>query len=338
MFVPPSFEPTTPREPQWFPRPITDSIESSLDLIERLEEDRKRRLRNIANVPARIPIGLGGIEDRGHAGSGSGIGGHQSPKPNSNIVGGCNDYARYRYYPPFDAVPSSSSGAGAATGTMAMGVVDTSSMMAALHNSYTVGTNDSHRRPRSIPSSSVTTRNRIYRRGATPRSSSSAATAAAAASTTTNAMMRGGRRNNDDDSDEDSMHVDETETTYHHQYLQRISNQSFHSSSSSVQFTSPPLDPHEGGGGGRIRRSSLSSAGAAAIDIARRHNDEREVEMNTTLSDNVALTTTEWITPPAISEAHSTPGHGQGGDVYSQRMDASQRRRRRWWDEVNNND
>jgi hypothetical protein len=82
----------------------------------------------------------------------------------------------------------------------------------------------------------------------------------------------------------------------------------------------------------------LSSAGAAAIDITRRHNDEGEVEMNTTLSDNVALTTTEWITPPAISEAHSTPGHGQGGDVYSQRMDASQRRRRRWWDEVNNND
>ena len=33
MFVPTSFEPTTPCEPQWFPRPITDSIEVSSDPI-----------------------------------------------------------------------------------------------------------------------------------------------------------------------------------------------------------------------------------------------------------------------------------------------------------------
>ena len=60
--IPPSFEPNTPCEPQWFPRCISDSIESSADLLERLEEDRKRRLRSIANVSARTPIGLGGVK------------------------------------------------------------------------------------------------------------------------------------------------------------------------------------------------------------------------------------------------------------------------------------
>jgi len=88
--IPPSFEPNTPCEPQWFPRCISDSIESSADLLERLEEDRKRRLRSIANVSARTPIGLGGVEDRG---PGSG----HSPKPKS---GNNNDYSKYRYYPP----------------------------------------------------------------------------------------------------------------------------------------------------------------------------------------------------------------------------------------------
>ncbi|KAL9179454.1 hypothetical protein ACHAXT_008744 [Thalassiosira profunda] len=88
----PTFEPSTPREPQWFPRPITDSIESSLDLLERLEEDRRRRLRGIANVAARTPIGLGGVEDRAHSGAAS----HVSPKRGH----GSNNYSRHRYYPP----------------------------------------------------------------------------------------------------------------------------------------------------------------------------------------------------------------------------------------------
>jgi len=88
--IPPSFEPNTPCEPQWFPRCISDSIESSADLLERLEEDRKRRLRSIANVSARTPIGLGGVEDRGP-------GSAHSPKPKS---GNNNDYSKYRYYPP----------------------------------------------------------------------------------------------------------------------------------------------------------------------------------------------------------------------------------------------
>ena len=99
MFVPPSFEPNTPCEPQWFPRPITDSIESSVDLLERLEEDRKRRLTGIANVAAITPIGLGGCEDR-HGGSAN----HSSPKPKS---GNNNDYSKYRYYPPVEDVAAS---------------------------------------------------------------------------------------------------------------------------------------------------------------------------------------------------------------------------------------
>ncbi|KAL3789690.1 hypothetical protein HJC23_003891 [Cyclotella cryptica] len=60
MFFPPSLESHSPIEPQWFPRPITDSFESQLDQLERLEEDRKRRLRAIANVPAKNPIGFCG--------------------------------------------------------------------------------------------------------------------------------------------------------------------------------------------------------------------------------------------------------------------------------------
>ena len=97
MFIPPSFEPTGPREPQWFPRPITDSIESSLDLLERLEEDRKRRLRGIANVNARLPIGM---EGGGEGSNNTSL----SPKVPSGV--GPNNYSRYRYYPP----PESGSG------------------------------------------------------------------------------------------------------------------------------------------------------------------------------------------------------------------------------------
>ncbi len=340
MFVPPSFEPTNPREPQWFPRPITESIESSLDLIERLEEDRKRRLRNIANVPARTPIGLGGVEDRGHAG-GSASGGHQSPKPpNSNMIsGGCNDYARYRYYPPLVALPSSSS--------LAAVLVDTPSDLAALHESYTRGSTDSQQQP--IPSSSVITRNRIYRRGATPRSASVASTTT---TTTNNARLVGGTNDDDEEDEEDesvSMNIDESETAPHHRYMQPSSIQSYYSSPSSVQFTSPPLDPRAGGGGGR-RIIHASSSSTAATSTARRqshphphhtlHSNHEEAELNTN-SDNGLLTSTEWITPPVITGALQTPNeqHGPGGsrDVYSQRRDTSQRRRRRWWDEVNDN-
>ena len=335
LFVPPSFEPTTPREPQWFPRPITESIESSLDLIERLEEDRKRRLRNIANVPARTPIGLGGVEDRGHAG-GSASGCHQSPKPppNSSMSGGCNDYARYRYYPPLDALPSSSASL----------ILDTPSDLAALHESYTLGSTDNHQQ-HSMPSSSVTTRNRIYRRGATPRSASVASTTT---TTTNNARLAGGTDYDEAEEDEDesvSMNIDESETTPHHRFLQRSSIQSsYYSSSSSVQFTSPPLDPRAGGGRRIIHASSSS---ASATSTVRRqsphphhtlHSNPEAAELNTNSDNGVLTSTTEWITPPAITGALQTPNEHDhtGRDAYSQRGDTSQRRRRRWWDEVNN--
>lgn len=140
MFIPPSFEPNGPREPQWFARPITDSCESSLDLLERLEEDRKRRLRSIANVAARTPIGLGGVEDHGHGGTASNL----SPKP---AAPGNSNYSRYRYYPP----PSEAS--------------------VSLHTSY-------QRSDRFVmtttPASVTTRRDRNYRRGMTPRSAAAA--------------------------------------------------------------------------------------------------------------------------------------------------------------------
>ena len=88
------FEPNSPQKPQWFPRPITNSTESLLDLLERLEEDRKRRMRNIATVAARTPIGLGSVGGRGHSGSAS----THSPSP-QQLSGGANEYSRYRHYP-----------------------------------------------------------------------------------------------------------------------------------------------------------------------------------------------------------------------------------------------
>lgn len=95
--LPPHFEPNAPCQEQWFPRPISDSIESPLDLLERMEDDRKRRLRAIAQVPARPPVGLPpssqGDAPPGPAGPGGG-----GPHPPA-AVGNAN-YGRYRYYPP----------------------------------------------------------------------------------------------------------------------------------------------------------------------------------------------------------------------------------------------
>ncbi|KAL7460160.1 hypothetical protein ACHAXS_000624 [Conticribra weissflogii] len=90
MFFQTNFEPHSTTEPQWFPRPITDSRESTLDALERQEEDRKNRLRNIANVSARVPIGFG---------PGSGQGG-SSISPLPVPVAASQSYANHRYYPP----------------------------------------------------------------------------------------------------------------------------------------------------------------------------------------------------------------------------------------------
>ena len=288
MFIPPSFEPNSPREPQWFPRPITDSIESSLDLLERLEEDRKRRLRSIANVAARTPIGLGGVEDRGHAGSASNL----SPKP---AAPGNNNYSRYRYYPP----PSDAS--------------------ASLHSSYQRNNN----RFMTTTPASVTTRNRHYRRGTTPRSTVS--------STGMETTMRDGARTPVDGigtatpTANDRAYMDDSrETPY------QRNNQS----SSSAPFMSPPLDPRAGGG------SSVMAGRRPSHGMHSPHHYQRQSpeEINNYTIDTAATPTVgdgEWVTPPAMATTIQTPGHGQVQDVYTQRRGASHRRRRRGWDEIN---
>ena len=282
MFIPPSFEPNGPREPQWFPRPVTDSLESSLDLLERLEEDRTRRLRAIANVAARTPIGLGGVEDRAHGGSTSNL----SPKASAP---GSNNYSRYRYYPP----PSEAS--------------------ASLHVSY-------RRSERLCPTTSpVTTRNRHYRRGATPRSTTTSGTAM-------NGTTRDGATTPIDGigsaSVNDRAYVDDSgDTTL------------FHQLSSSSPFMSPPLDPRAGGGSSARAAHRRSGGGRRFPRHPRRQSRE---ERGTYVIDTAAMPTEEeeWVTPPAMSAMHQTPGHGQVEDVYSQRRVASQQRRRRNWDDL----
>mmetsp|Transcript_19472 Transcript_19472/g.35028 ORF Transcript_19472/g.35028 Transcript_19472/m.35028 type:complete len:298 (+) Transcript_19472:38-931(+) len=296
MFIPPSFEPNSPREPQWFPRPITDSIESSLDLLERLEEDRKRRLRSIANVAARTPIGLGGIEDHGHAGSTSNL----SPKP---AAPGNNNYSRYRYYPP----PSEAS--------------------ASLHTSY----QRSDRFMTTTPASVTTRRDRHYRRGMTPRSAVSSATASAMETT-----MRDGARTPVDgigtttpaSNANDRAYVDDSrETPYRN-------NQSFRSTSSSVPFMSPPLDPRAGGGSS-VAAGRRLVRGVRSPYHHQRQFPEDTFNYNISSAATPVAGDDEWATPPAMAPTGQTPGHGQVEDVYTQRRGASHRRRRRGWDELN---
>lgn len=96
----PSFKPNSLVEPQWFPRDITDTVESQLDQLERLEEARKQRLRSVTNVAAKTPIGL-------HDSSAS------SDPRMTNAAPGPNNrrnlYSQYRFYPPPSQAPASSS-------------------------------------------------------------------------------------------------------------------------------------------------------------------------------------------------------------------------------------
>lgn len=292
-----SFEPNTPCEPQWFPRPITDSIESSLDLLERLEEDRKRRLRSIANVVARTPIGLGGVEDRGHTGSA----GNLSPKPAGAPAN--NAYSRYRYYPP----PSDAS--------------------ASLHTSY----QRTDRFMTTTPSSVTTRRDRQYRRGTTPRST----TVSSGAMDTT--AMRDGARTPVDGigtaatpAANDRAYMDDTQDTSYQR------NQSFRSSSSSIAFLSPPLNPRAGGGYSAVGRRQ-HAVRRPPYHYQRQSPEERSTyNIDTEASPMMDMPPVEdYITPPANATASQTPARGQGADIYSQRVAASQRRRRRGWDEIN---
>ena len=95
----PSFKPNSLIEPQWFPRDITDTVESQLDQLERLEEARRQRLGSVANGAATTPIGL-------HDSSAS------SDSRVANAVPGPNNrrnlYSQYRYYPPPPQASSSS--------------------------------------------------------------------------------------------------------------------------------------------------------------------------------------------------------------------------------------
>ena len=351
MLVPPSFPPSSIIEPQWFPRPITDSIESNLDLLERLEEDRKRRLRSIANVAARTPIGLGGVEDRAHAGSA----GNQSPKPVGG--GGANNYGRFRYYPP------------------------NSESSASLHTSYQRGdasnNNGGGGGRLSTTPASVTTRrgDRQYRRGTTPRQQQqqSSSSGGGGGMDTTNATRDGTRTPvggytpvvNDRDYMNDSL---ESSSLHRHQHA----NSSFRSTTSSVNFMSPPLDPRAGGGRQqRYSNSNNSSSNNAAASVARRlpiHYSQRtsldssniggdgisiivggEERNDESMSMNFTINTVatpmmagaeEYVTPPAMSSLDQTPGHGHVEDVYTARRGGvaasggRQRRRRRGWDEV----
>eukprot|EP00569_Conticribra_weissflogii_P003822 CAMPEP_0171334608 /NCGR_PEP_ID=MMETSP0878-20121228/4771_1 /TAXON_ID=67004 /ORGANISM="Thalassiosira weissflogii, Strain CCMP1336" /LENGTH=268 /DNA_ID=CAMNT_0011835729 /DNA_START=216 /DNA_END=1023 /DNA_ORIENTATION=- len=71
------------------PPPITDFRESTIDALERQEQDRKNRLHNIANVSARVPIGFG----PGAAAQGG--------PPLSSLPGSASQsYTYHRYYPP----------------------------------------------------------------------------------------------------------------------------------------------------------------------------------------------------------------------------------------------
>jgi hypothetical protein len=91
--------------------------------------------------------------------------------------------------------------------------METPSNLAALHNSYTLGNDDSHNNQLPMLSSSVTTRNRVYRRGATPRSSSVAN--ATSTSLAANAIIVGGI--NDDEATESILrHFPEPETPHQH--------------------------------------------------------------------------------------------------------------------------
>ena len=312
MFVPPSFEPNTPCEPQWFPRPITDSIESSVDLLERLEEDRKRRLAGIANVSAITPIGLGGCEDR-HSGSSN----HSSPTPRS---GNNHDYSKYRYYPPAEDIAAS------------------------LHTSY-------QKKERLITPSNVSTRqNKVQRnynkranKSTTPRSTTSSSFSSAATATTP--------ASNDRAFNMDNSRLHSSRIVRSANNNTSTGEQSATSPFMSPRLD-PRAGGGGGGGGGYYSSSTTAGYYSTAAGRSgrptpyhyQRRQSPEEEEAISTYTINTAATPTaggeEYVTPPAMSTAEQqlqqTNGHGVSDDVYSQRREASQRgRRRRGWDEIN---
>jgi len=264
--LPPTFELHTSREQQFFPRPITDTIESSLDLLERVEEDRRRRLRSIANVAARVPIGLGGTEDRGTAAGGGGVvGANVSPKP-SNASSRPSNYGRYRYYPPPDETPMDES--------------------ISIHRSYTQAVSSSNSplvtgrsRDRRKHTTTTTTaaaaamRRAAAARGVSVNTSTTSPSAASSSarnnrSTTTTTSRRDLHTPTDGIGTTTTIHVDNHDTSTDDSASSSIEGgrflDSFNVSSSPVLFLSPPFDPRAGGGGGGRtpgrRRGSMGSS------------------------------------------------------------------------------
>lgn len=352
---PPSFELHTPSEPQWFPRPITDTIESSLDLLERVEEDRRRRLRSIANVSARVPIGLGGTEDRGNAGATSGA--NVSPKPPGNLSNRPGHYGRYRYYPEPDQTPQHES--------------------ISLHRSYQLETSFSS----SLVTGRSPERRKNYSNTSAGRYRSSAASSRNISRSTSHSPHQ--RRNRDLHTPTDgigtttaagappTVHMDQDSTTNNSDSGSSIEGgrflDSFNVSTSAVLFLSPPFDPRAGGGGGRRhttprggRRSSIGSntsfssshlyhQSSSMVDwsMSTPHNaasqQQQLLEVDTAAQPASTTSSTmvddeDLITPTAnmttTTDAASAQ-HGLGPDVYSQRSvrrSQRQRRRRRDWE------
>lgn len=289
-------------EEQWLPRPLSD-YESSLDAIERLEEDRRRRLRSIATVPARTPIGLCGIEDRGHAGSTS----THSPKPS----GGSNAYNRYRHYPSeiVDRNRLATTVGQQPTSTAA-------SLPPLLPPESFVDTITTTTMPRST--AAVATTRRQYRRTTSASSASTVDTSGIVAETTTTRQ----RQNL-------TLFMVSTPITSP-RIDPRAGGGGYFMSSvgrrSTVRPTVPSLpssseDVDESGSGTNSQQHTslqILTSGVAIMPPTPRGNEE-------------------WITPPAMINVDQTPGVSTGADVYSRRRDASQqrRRRRRGWEEVN---
>ena len=366
---PPNFELHPPLEPQWFPRPITDTIESSLDILERLEEDRRRRLRHIANVPARMPIGLGGTEDQ-HArknNNSTAANSSVSPKPNHNSARASN-YGRYRYYPPPEITSTE----------------DTLS----LHRSYAAAN-------ASTNSPLVTGRSRERKNHQQRRGGSAGNIHHRSRSTSRSPTSHPQRRDLHTPTDGiGTVHATATTAIHRDDYSSSPSSSieggrflnSFHHSSSSalMLFTSPPLDPRAGGGGRRMSgaaattpgrsnhsmrspwmmhpqpQQSLSSSSVDWSDILmstphlnhalhqqqqRRHPhhpgdttmiSSSSFAANYNDDDNEATMTmmmdeTDLITPPAMTTTTSTV-NDHGGDGSVRRSQRQRRRRRRDWE------
>ena len=295
FFFSPSFEPHSPLEPQFLPRPTTN-FESELDLLERLEEDRKRRLHNIANVAAKTPIGMG--SNGGESSSSTTADGSGGPNTSNVVVvpgpTRSNSYHQHRYYPP----PSQEA------------------MASFIHRQDQL-----LRSPPSAPS----TRRRQYR--ANRNRSSAPSEAAATPSSDIN------NHNLSHLSHSHISHNNQTTTSLDSSSIS-IQAPSFAAMTSPLFFHSPPLDPR-GGGGGRQRNAWYAQQFQRFQETTSTTSPRDHVSGETLVTPrNFAFTDNnnsgaveegEDMVTPEDRGVSATPGHGHSEDVYSLRR----RRRRR---------